>query len=268
MTSQAVQQQYRTTDLLRIRVETHARYSAREVDLHAECVRVLGLTGSASLLDVGCGPGHFPRYLRSHGHIGRLAGLDQSGSMIAEAEKAAAGLGIDWFTGAANDLPFADGQFDVVSARHMLYHVPDIHSAVQEFARVSASGGTLLAVTNGQRVTPHIADLQNDMLAHFDLPAVPEVGETFNVGNAPRILAEVYPAVHETTVTNALVFTEPAPIVRYAMTMMQVQQVADDGDLLAAVHEWLTAEVARRLAVMGGTWRDPKEVGFYVCRAD
>ena len=267
MISKAVKQQYMTTDLLRIRVDTHALYSERPVDLHAECVRVLGLTGSESLLDVGCGPGAFPRYLRAHGHIGGLAGLDQSSSMIVEAEGASTELGIDWFTGVADDLPFADGQFDVVSARHMLYHVPDITGALREFSRVATSSGTLLAVTNGRRVTPRLADLQNAMLTHFGLPALPDACSTFNTDNAPDILSEVYPEVQETTVANALVFTESAPIVAYAMTMMQVQQVADDLDLLAAVHEWLTTEAARRLAAMGGTWHDPKEVGLYVCRA-
>jgi ubiquinone/menaquinone biosynthesis C-methylase UbiE len=265
--SKAVEQQYMTTDLLRIRVETHVLYSERHVDLHAECVRVLGLAGSESLLDVGCGPGAFPRYLRAHGHIGGLAGLDQSSAMIAEATGASTELGIEWFSGAVNDLPFADGQFDVVSARHMLYHVPDITGALREFARVSTSSGTLLAVTNGRLVTPRLADLQNAMLTHFGLPALPDAGATFNADNAPDILREVYPEVQETTIANALVFTEAAPIVDYAMTMMQVQQVADDLDLLTAVHEWLTAEAVRRLAAMGGTWRDPKEVGLYVCQA-
>ncbi len=266
MISQAVKQQYMTTDLLRIRVDTHARYSERHVDLHAECVQVLGLNGSESLLDVGCGPGLFPRYLRAHGHTGGLVGLDQSSSMIAEATGASTGLGIDWLTGVANALPFADGQFDVVSARHMLYHVPDITGALQELARVSSSGGTVLAVTNGRHVTPHLADLQNAVLSQFSLPALPDACATFNADNAPDILREVYPEVQEATVTNALVFTEAAPIVDYAMTMMQVQQVADDPDLLTAIHEWLTAEATRRLGAMGGTWRDPKEVGLYACR--
>jgi ubiquinone/menaquinone biosynthesis C-methylase UbiE len=265
--SQAVKQQYMTTDLLRIRVDTHVRYSERHVDLHAECVRVLGLTGSESLLDVGCGPGMFPRHLRAHGHTGRLAGLDQSGSMIAEATRTSTGLGIEWFTGVAGALPFAEGQFDVVSARHMLYHVPDIRGALREFARVGTSGGRVLAVTNGRHVTPHLADLQSAMLAHFGLPALPDVGATFNGENAPDILREVFPAVEEANISNALVFTEAAPIVDYAMTMMQVQQVAEDPDRLAAVHEWLTAEATRRLAAMGGIWRDPKEVALYVCRA-
>ncbi|MHB8645613.1 MAG: class I SAM-dependent methyltransferase [Thermomicrobiales bacterium] len=268
MVTREVKHQYETTDLLRTRVETHARYSERQIDLDAACVRALGLTGGESLLDVGCGPGAFPRYLRAHGHTGRLAGLDQSAAMIAEATEAAAGLGIEWFRGEANALPFPDGAFAVISARHMLYHVPDIPGALREFARVTGPGGTLLAVTNGQRDLPHITSLRHDMLAHFGLPVPPYPSATFGIENAPGILRAVYPTVEETILANAFVFTEPEPVVRYVMTMMAVQQTAEHPNLLADVHAWLMAETTRRLAAMGGVWRDPKHVGLYRCGTD
>lgn len=262
-----VKQQYQTTDLLRIRVETHARHSERQIDLDAECVRALGLSGDEALLDVGCGPGAFPRYLRAHGHTGRLAGLDQSPAMIAAASDGSAGTGIKWFTGEANALPFPDGAFAAISARHMLYHVPDIPGALREFARVVVPGGTVFAATNSQRGLPHIDALRSDMLAHFGLPLPPLPAATFGIENAPGILRAVYPVVEETILANAFIFTEPEPIVRYIMTMMAVQQTAEHPDLLAEVHAWLLAEATRHLAAMGGIWRDPKNVGLYRCRA-
>ncbi len=85
MVTPEVRQQYQTTDPLRTRIETHRRYSERQIDLNAECRAALGLAGTESLLDVGCGPGDWPRYLRQHGHTGRLTGLDQSSAMIAAA---------------------------------------------------------------------------------------------------------------------------------------------------------------------------------------
>jgi len=157
MRSDDVRQQYKTTDLLRIRVETHERYSEAPLDLDAECAEVLVLAGDETLLDVGCGPGVFLRYLRGRGHRGRLAGLDQSTAMVAEAGRTArdAGIAIDWFTGLADALPFADGEFTTLSARHMLYYVPDIPTALRELfdrirnwvttqatTRLEAQGGT------------------------------------------------------------------------------------------------------------------------------
>ena len=44
----------------------------------------------------------------------------------------------------AAQLPFADGVFDVVMANHILYHVPDMESAIAEMKRVLKPGGHLL----------------------------------------------------------------------------------------------------------------------------
>jgi ubiquinone/menaquinone biosynthesis C-methylase UbiE len=262
-----VRQQYQTTDPLRTRIETHERYSERQIDLNAACRAALGLAGGEALLDVGCGPGDWPRYLRQHGHTGRLAGLDQSPAMIAAATAASAGLGIEWCTGLADALPFPDASFAVVSARHMLYHVPDIPAALSECARVVRPGGTVFATTNSLRDMPQIMALRDDMLAHFGLPAMPSMSLAFGIENAPGILGAVFPQVDETIMSNAFIFTTPEPVVAYIMTMMTVQQTADDRARYDAIHDWLQHEATRRLAAMGGLWRDPKDVGLYRCQA-
>jgi ubiquinone/menaquinone biosynthesis C-methylase UbiE len=265
MVTRSVRQQYRTTDPLQTRIETHRRYSERQVDLDAACRTALGLTGDEALLDVGCGPGDWPRYLRQTGHRGRLAGLDQSTAMIAAATAAAERLGIEWHRGEANALPFPDGSFAVITARHMLYHVSDIPGALREFARVVGPGGTVLAMTNGARSMPHLLALMNDTLAQFGLSYPLLTTATFAIENAPSILHTAFPEVSETILTNAFVFTTPEPIVAYVMTTMAVQQ-ATDPPLHQAMQDWLLDQATRRLAAMGGTWRDPKDIGLYRCR--
>jgi SAM-dependent methyltransferase len=267
--SDDVHQQYKSTDLLRIRVETHLRYSEAPLDLDAACAAVLGLAGGDALLDVGCGPGLFLRYLRGGGHRGRLAGLDQSPAMVAEAARAARGAGavIEWFTGLADALPFADGEFAVLSARHMLYHVPDIPAALGEFARVVGPGGVVLAVTNGVGSTPGIGELADGIARRFGLGEGPGPSLRFNTGNAPELLREVFPAVEETIMPGALVFTDPGPIVQYVMTQSVPQRAAGDPELFGRIRAWVAAEATRRLEALGGTWRDPKSVGLYRCVA-
>lgn len=263
-----IRQQYRTTDPLQTRIATHERYSERQIDLHAACREALNLRGDEALLDVGCGPGDFPLWLRAHGHGGRIAGLDQSEGMIAAARSAAEqqGAAIDWFIGEANALPFADGEFSVISARHMLYHVPDIPGALREFARVMGPEGRVLATTNAGTSQPHITALQRDMQAHFDLPTFLMPNLSFRTDNAREILSAVFPFVEETILSNAFIFTEPEPIVAYIMTTRTAHQTQHDAALHQEIYDWLLAETTRRLAAMGGTWRDPKDVGLYVCR--
>jgi SAM-dependent methyltransferase len=260
-----VRHQYKTTELLRIRRETHQRYSETPLDLDVECAALLGLAGDEALLDVGCGPGGFLRHLRGNGHRGRLAGLDQSAAMIAEAGRAAAD--IEWYHGQADALPFADGEFAAVSARHMLYHVPDIPAALRESARVVGPGGVVLAATNGERNAPGLLDLEHAITEEFGLEAGAEMTRSFNAGNAAELLRGVFPRVEETILPGALVFTEPGPIVDYVMTQTVPQQAAGDAELFGRIHAWVTAEAARRLEALGGTWRDPKSVAFYRCVA-
>jgi SAM-dependent methyltransferase len=266
MRSDDVRQQYKTTDLLRIRRETHQKYSERPLDLDAECAAVLGLGGDEALLDVGCGPGVFLRYLRTGGHRGRLAGVDQSDAMIAEAQRSEPE--VEWYRGQADALPFADGEFAVLSARHMLYHVPEIPAALHEFARVVGPGGVVIAATNGERNTPGLGDLEDEVVLEFGLEAVPVMTRTFNATNAYDQLHAVFPVVDETILPGALVFTEPGPIVDYVMTQAVPQQAADDAELFGAIRAWVTARATSRLEELGGTWRDPKSVGLYRCVAE
>lgn len=265
-----VHQQYKSTDLLRIRVETHLRHSEVPLDLDAACAAVLGLAGGEALLDVGCGPGVFVRSLHEGGHRGRLAGLDQSAAMVAAAARAARGAGavIEWFTGLADALPFADGEFAVLSARHMLYHVPDIPAALGEFARVVGPGGVVLATTNGSGSTPGLGELADEIARRFGLGEGPGPSLRFNTGNAPELLREVFPTVEETIMPGALVFTDPRPIVQYVMTQSVPQRAAGDPELFGRIHAWVAAEATRRLEALGGIWRDPKSVGLYRCVAD
>ena len=57
------EQQYLTTDPLKIRIETHQRYSERQIDLDVVSTEAFRLSGDESVLDVGCGPGAFLSHL-------------------------------------------------------------------------------------------------------------------------------------------------------------------------------------------------------------
>ena len=80
-------EQYRTDENLRIRIETHQRYTVGPpLEPGIDCA--LSLEPGESLLDVGTGPGGFPQRLRRSGHRGRIVGVDASGGMIAKAKLA------------------------------------------------------------------------------------------------------------------------------------------------------------------------------------
>jgi ubiquinone/menaquinone biosynthesis C-methylase UbiE len=97
---------------------------------------------AVTVLDVGCGTGHFSRWLNEQGY--RVVGLDLSQVMLLEAHRR---NGLPYLLGDALALPFADQTFDVALLMTILEFVPDPRRALSEAIRV-ARIGLLLGVLN------------------------------------------------------------------------------------------------------------------------
>ena len=99
------------------------------------------------VLEVGVGTGiSLPRYGRST----RVVGVDISDSMLVKARQRARRIGpdrIDIEVGDAEDLRFADDEFDVVVAQYVVSAVPNPERALDEFARVVRPGGEIIITT-------------------------------------------------------------------------------------------------------------------------
>lgn len=97
------------------------------------------------ILDVGCGTGEFAQ--RAAHILGlEVAGVDQSQRMV-ELTRA---RGIEAVVGDAHELPFAEDEFDAVTALWMLYHLPDLDRGLSEIARVLRPGGRLVSLHNSE----------------------------------------------------------------------------------------------------------------------
>jgi SAM-dependent methyltransferase len=95
-----------------------------------------------SILEVGCGTGHFTRWLNEQGLA--VAGLDLSPAMLAQARALA---GIPLVRADAGRLPFADGTFDLVAFITTLEFLVRPREALAEALRVTRQG-LLLGVLN------------------------------------------------------------------------------------------------------------------------
>ena len=100
--------------------------------------------GPRSLLDVGCGEGVLTQQWAQR-LVGRVVGIDLEDPVIqAEWEKRRA-PNLEYRVMKAENLPFADDEFDMACAIEVLEHVPDPEHTVAEMARV-ASGHLLVSV--------------------------------------------------------------------------------------------------------------------------
>ncbi|UOR00753.1 class I SAM-dependent methyltransferase [Leucobacter allii] len=111
----------------------------------------LGIAGP--LLDVGCGPGQWTRYLAELGADAR--GVDPSPEFLARARSDAPG--VRFRLGAAERLGARDASIGGVLAWYSLIHTPPEHIAapLTEFARVLRRGGGLaLGFFAGSELAP------------------------------------------------------------------------------------------------------------------
>ena len=118
-------------------------------------LRPAGLRPGEAVLDVACGTGTLAiAAKRQVGSNGRVTGIDASAEMIerARAKAERAELNVAFVSGTAQELPFGDGQFDIVMGTLMLHHLPKpMRSAfAREARRVLKPGGRLLLVDFGK----------------------------------------------------------------------------------------------------------------------
>ena len=110
-------------------------------------VAVSEVQGANAILDVGCGTGRLLRSAESLFPDARLEGVDAAPEMVATAKSA---LGVESRItvrqGTAEELPFGDGDFDLVFSTMTFHHWADQRRGVAEVGRVlGADGRWLLA---------------------------------------------------------------------------------------------------------------------------
>jgi SAM-dependent methyltransferase len=237
---------------LDVRYRTHQLYTVDPVDFGRWTLERLPWRGGKRVLDVGCGPGDLLcEMARQHQGWQVLVGLDASPGMIAKAAWSARGLPAYFFVGDAQALSFPDGSFDVVMARHMLYHVPDIDRAVAEAARVLRPGGHFLAVTNSANTMPEYWELRQRAKACFPNAVLPQkCPDRFSVENAGLFLSPHFENLETHTLTGTLRFPTAQPLVDYfassrALTMQPGHTDADWQAVLDFVHSEVETVIAR-----------------------
>jgi len=170
------------------------------IDARVPAVAVVVAAGPRRILEVGCGWGELAEWLgRETG--AEVVAVDLSPRMVELARE----RGVDASVADVQELPFADGEFDVVVAAWMLYHVPDLDRGIAELARVLRPGGTLVAVTNSRY---HLQELR-------DLVGSGPSTLSFNRENGEDLLSPHFAHVRREDIDGRLEFANRAEVDAY-----------------------------------------------------
>ena len=146
------------------RMQTEGPYAA----LLQKVVAAADPGPDARCLDLGCGPGRLALDLAPR--VREAIGVDSSTPMIAHATARANALGLPnvrFLEALASALPFPDGDFDLVVASNLLFHLSDPATALREAARVLRPGGRLALL---EPATPMIRPAMAAFLGVNPLP--------------------------------------------------------------------------------------------------
>lgn len=240
---------YRTPDRLLARIALHERFGSKSFNLHKWLFDLLlsrdenPVKPGARVLEVGAGTGRM--WEVNAGRVPRgwtLTLTDTSSGMLAALEEllgagALKGRNARVLRADALDLPFRNGEFDVLFANHMLYHVSDPERAVAEFRRVLAPGGLLVASTNGEEHMRQVAEIARPLagLEGVNLSGIERL--SFTCESGVPLLKREFEQVELNRHDDTLEVTERGALLDYLRSLVHVSEEAPEATL-AAIREW------------------------------
>jgi ubiquinone/menaquinone biosynthesis C-methylase UbiE len=138
-------------DFAAVKVRQQSMWSSGDYAIIGTTLQIVGeslcetveLEAGARVLDVACGNGNAALAAARRG--GKVTGVDYVKDLLRLAADRARGerLPLELVEGDAEELPFGDGQFDVVLSTFGVMFAPDQERAARELLRVVRPGGTI-----------------------------------------------------------------------------------------------------------------------------
>jgi ubiquinone/menaquinone biosynthesis C-methylase UbiE len=250
--------QYRDASNLGARLRLHQEYSTNPYGWARWVFDQLDLPERCRILELGCGPAHL--WLENADRLAaewEITLSDLSVGMVREARENLRGSRRDFGFSAvdAQELPFADGSFDVVVANHILYHVPRRDRALSEIRRVLRPGGRLYAATNGKA---HLRELRAWRSEYYsrDVDKGWEQAEAnFGLETGREQLERRFAEVRLKRYEDGLEVTEVEPVLAYVRSFIE-EGAGEGAD--EAFRRFLERELAS-----GGAIRITKDPGMF-----
>jgi len=248
--------EYESLDPLQVRIQAHLRHSLEPDDPEQAVIDALRGQFGRALLDVGCGTGTFLARVRRAAPEVRLVALDTSPA----AGEAVSPEIASFVLASVLQLPFEE-QFDVVTARHMLYHVDDPARAISEMTRAATPQGRVLVTVNHGDGLPWITETISDAM-HAEGLTPRSSAASVDSAAIHELMQVALRDVQSRRIDNALVFRSAGAVLPFLGAVLGVYGLHTGDTARPAVEARLADAVSRRLS-KDREIVDPK--GYTVC---
>lgn len=265
----ALQEQYKTSKNIDARVRLHKECSINETGWFPWVFSKCRLYEGCHVLELGCGNGALwsenISAIPSYAHITLT---DISGGLLDETRIKLTKelsytvkdreLALDFITCDCTDLPFENGQFDIVIANHLLFYIEDRDSVYKEVLRVLKPNGRFVASAYGPEHMQEITTLVQEFHPAITL-ADKELYEIFGLQNGTSELKKYFSSIQICKYDDALLVKNPQLLLEYILSCHGNQNEY----LLPRYQEFqdmLTKKLARK------PFSITKDAGLFLCK--
>jgi ubiquinone/menaquinone biosynthesis C-methylase UbiE len=214
----SLKNQYKNASNISARIQLHKLFSQNKKGWFPWIFEQLKIEENMKILEVGCGDGSL--WIDSKIPKGSSVVLsDLSNGMLRDVKRR---IGLDkkdfsYITCDCQQLPFLNGEFDLVIANNVLFYCEDVQKACNEIARVLKPNGRLISSTYGKDHMKEISKLASGFDERIVL-SLENLYDCYGKENGDKILKQEFSKVEWKQYEDSLYITEAEPLISYVLS--------------------------------------------------